>query len=116
MNTQQLYEQVCKYGTYYNPASKHYGTSTDVVCDRCHQNNLSVCIGYQTYDLCVACVHTLTKTQQITSPYPITQYPIAPYGYDSVGKIRKHWCTTGEHSKPPKVPGSDLDMYFRLLH
>lgn len=115
MNSQHLYDQICQYGIYYNPASKHYSESTDsanVICDRCHQNNLAVCIGYKAHDLCMACVHTLTGIQKtIQSPYPI-----APFGYDSDGKIRTHWCTTGEHSKPPKVPGSDLDIYFKLLN
>lgn len=52
---------LCKYGTYYNPATKHYNNNANVVCDRCFRNNLDACIGWQTYDLCLQCVNTVNN-------------------------------------------------------
>ena len=48
---------VFEHGTYYNPAWKHYGKSTvSVVCDKCGRADLAVSIGYESSDLCMACV------------------------------------------------------------
>ena len=107
-----IYEQICKFGTYYNPVYKHYGGSANVVCDKCHQPNLNICIGYQQHDLCIPCVETITNELQRQSSHIC---PIAPYGYDSEGRIRTHWCTTAEYSRPKKVSGSDLDRFYRPL-
>src|SRR4051812_4684441 len=62
MITSNLMENICKFGTYYNPAWKHYGVMTNVVCDRCHKDNLNSCIGWQTFDLCLGCVQEVTNT------------------------------------------------------
>lgn len=51
---------VYKYGTYYNPAWKHYGGETNVVCDRCKSSNLSVCIGHGSLDLCMICINEMS--------------------------------------------------------
>lgn len=49
--------QIYSNGTYYSPATKHYGDdSINVVCDRCFKNNLDVCVGWLTHDLCLQCV------------------------------------------------------------
>lgn len=44
-------------GTFYCPASKHYGNNTpNVLCDRCRRQNLVCCIGFESKDLCMKCV------------------------------------------------------------
>lgn len=63
--------KILKYGTYYNPAHTHYSFAkvTSIVCDRCYRQNLDMCIGYDTYDLCLNCVqdvnNALNKTPTI---------------------------------------------------
>ena len=56
-------QSVYKYGTYYNPASRHYGDNlaTNVSCDRCHRSHLDVCIGWQTFDLCLQCMTEINR-------------------------------------------------------
>jgi len=58
----EIEQEVYKYGTYYNPASKHYSLFEDinVVCDRCNRSRLPVCIGYNEYDLCLKCVDAIS--------------------------------------------------------
>lgn len=90
MNNQELYQQVCLHGIYYNPASKHYGLIGTVNCDRCYKSNLDVCIGYKEADLCLQCIQELCRKRTLFDP-------LAPYGYDKNGKRRNHWCTTMEH-------------------
>lgn len=49
--------QIYSNGTYYSPANKHYGSDlVNVVCDRCFKNNLDICVGWLTHDLCLQCV------------------------------------------------------------
>ena len=62
--SQSTFEQIIKYGVYYNPASKHYASfgESNVACDKCHKSNLNVCIGYQNYDLCVSCVQKINES------------------------------------------------------
>jgi len=48
--------ELAKYGTYYNPAYQRYGEEGNVFCDRCKKQDLSVCIGYESLDLCLQCV------------------------------------------------------------
>ena len=51
-----------KNGKYYNPSTSHYNNpSTNVMCDRCHTNNLPVSIGYGQIDLCMQCVFEMSK-------------------------------------------------------
>lgn len=59
--TKEIMLKICNYGTYFNPANKHYKTTASVVCDRCFTNNLTSCIGWQTFDLCLTCVDTINK-------------------------------------------------------
>ncbi len=54
--------QIYKYGTYYSPASKHYGDDlANVVCDRCFKNNLDICIGWLTHDVCISCMKEINN-------------------------------------------------------
>lgn len=138
---QDILYKTCKYGNYYNPASSHYGVSSNVMCDRCRKDNLDICIGYMTHDLCMMCAQKINDEMKdnsekiIHTPWCVTGEiqdkiiddlhliwnkqnhatqpydPIAPYGRDSEGRIRTHWCITGEMNR--KKIGSDLDMYFR---
>lgn len=98
-----MYKQIYKYGTYYNPASKHYGSNASVVCDRCHKSDLDICIGYESHDLCMPCI------QEINSKYKQPVYQeIAPFGYDPSGKTRTPWCTTCDHSHEGRIwPNSE---------
>ncbi len=66
MNNQPINRDIMlniyKNGTYYNPAKKHYGSdATNIVCDRCYKNNLDICIGWLTYDLCLQCIQSINK-------------------------------------------------------
>ena len=55
-------------GTYYAPATKHYNNpALMVVCDRCGKQNLKVCIGLGTSDLCMRCVTDLEATMKLTA-------------------------------------------------
>lgn len=60
--TRDVMLNIYKNGIYYNPAKKHYGiNSVNVVCDRCYKNNLDICIGWTTYDLCLSCVQAIHR-------------------------------------------------------
>lgn len=65
-------------GTFYNPAAKHYNkTDVNVICDRCRKANLDMCIGYETYDMCLSCVqeaNTQLKRHKEIQKFPPTMY------------------------------------------
>ena len=66
--------KVYKFGTYYNPASNHYGSVANVACDRCYKNNLDISIGWQTYDLCLVCTNEINNELKSKSHYhPVPQ-------------------------------------------
>ena len=123
-NDTDIYQQTYDQGTYYNPSTSHYTSSGSVTCDRCHKKNLDVCIGYKKCDLCMLCIHEISQRQQNILPRseylwnapaiinPNDKIAIAPFGYDSEGKIRTHWCTTPEHNNPKKLPEASLDIFF----
>lgn len=79
MKEYQLFKQICQHGTYYNPASRHYGGHGTVVCDRCSKQNLNVCIGYNNHDLCLPCVQEISSEKNssiiIKSEYDDYGYP-----------------------------------------
>lgn len=56
--------KICKYGTYYNPATKHYTPSTNVMCDKCYKDKLNISIGYEDYDLCLSCIEEINKMKK----------------------------------------------------
>jgi len=61
-----IYQDICTYGTFYNPAGRHYGMDhANVQCDRCGRTSLDVCIGYGSRDLCLKCVHEVTSRPMI---------------------------------------------------
>lgn len=71
-----IHEKICKYGTYYYPATKHYdGASNGVECDRCYKVNLDACIGWDRYDLCLECASIIAniikknKKQEVKMEY-----------------------------------------------
>ena len=61
--------KIYKYGIYYNPANSHYGNNSNVVCDRCYRQGLDVCIGYQSYDLCLKCILEINTESKTQFPY-----------------------------------------------
>lgn len=52
--------EVAKFGTYYNPANKHYDGKDTVTCDRCQMADIGVSIGYNDLDICLVCAHVIT--------------------------------------------------------
>jgi hypothetical protein len=60
--TNNKFEDVLKYGTFYNPAYLHYpnSKSKQVKCDKCDKL-INASIGYNNMDLCMLCVNDLTK-------------------------------------------------------
>ena len=78
--------KILKYGTYYNPASDHYGMlggsssgqTSGVICDRCYRNNLSICIGYQSKDLCIRCIQEIDTDINRSKNYPPEQNQFKP--------------------------------------
>jgi hypothetical protein len=55
------YFKILDHGTYYYPAWKHYDREVNVLCDRCGESNIRACIGLGERDLCLMCMHELTK-------------------------------------------------------
>lgn len=121
MNSQKTYEYTVKYGTYYYPASKHYPSMMNpiVQCDRCKRNHLSVCIGWEEYDMCLECV---SKVQQMIRDPP--RNPIRPPISHGPGSVRpsimtpQGWCGTCEPSKTvipsgPRVATNMEQSQFR---
>ena len=72
MYTGSSYNKVIDFGSFYNPAWKHYGKYVIVGCDRCGKNNINSCIGFGSQDLCLICADELTRTPKCTHYQPIT--------------------------------------------
>ena len=54
------YLNIIKNGKFYFPASAHYNyESSNVQCDRCFRNDLSISIGYMDRDLCLNCAEII---------------------------------------------------------
>ena len=62
MNT--TFSNIINFGTYYDPAIKHYNYQSSVTCDRCSKTDLDKCYGYHIRDLCVKCYN------EIKTPIP----------------------------------------------
>lgn len=77
-------------GIYYNPSWKHYERETSVTCDRCRRNNIDMCIGYKTYDLCLPCVVEINSelTNKIVKPVyqPEIKLKMLQRQFEPVGK------------------------------
>ena len=58
-------------GKFYNPAWTHYGKQTNISCDKCKRNNLTVCIGWEAFDLCMDCVSSLDNL--LNKPVPTSK-------------------------------------------
>jgi len=73
---------ITQHGTYYCPATKHYDNPSTVVhCDGCGKSNLTSCIGYDKYDLCLPCADTASKTlsqAQVKPTFPSWGNPSQP--------------------------------------
>jgi hypothetical protein len=55
---------IVNFGTYFDPAIKHYNYQSSVTYDRCFKTDLDKCYGYHIRDLCVKC------HDEITNPIP----------------------------------------------
>jgi len=51
-----IFLDIYKYGIYYHPANRHYNAEVEVGCDKCMRTNISSCVGYKDYDLCLDCM------------------------------------------------------------
>ena len=61
-----ILKSTLEYGTYYYPATKHYNYASPIIyCDNCGKCNLTACIGYDKYDLCLSCVNYLTTSEHL---------------------------------------------------
>ena len=56
-----IVKSILNRGTFYYPASAHYGGAMVVSCDLCRRSNLTACIGFDKYDLCLTCVERTTS-------------------------------------------------------
>jgi hypothetical protein len=61
MDKEDKINYTLKFGTYYNPATRHYGSSGNVICDNCRRENLKACIGWNDCDLCMQCIDKLNN-------------------------------------------------------
>ncbi len=71
---ENIFQDICRHGTFYYPASSHYGYDTaNVICDRCKDQHLDVCIGYKKqYDLCLRCVQEICKNNKKMPPVSLS--------------------------------------------
>ena len=60
-SNETILKKICQLGTYFNPASKHYKNNSKVSCDRCRKQNIDICIGWDSYDLCMKCVQEVNN-------------------------------------------------------
>jgi hypothetical protein len=84
MNYNQSYNfnkfsKILKYGSFYNPAWKHYGIrGSNVVCDRCKKSYLSACIGFEDVDLCLTCSDELVRNSSYYGTDEIEEIDFKP--------------------------------------
>lgn len=63
--------EVISRGTFFYPAFKHYGiTPRYVSCNLCANPNITSCIGYQNYDICLSCTDSLLNRIPQQQPQP----------------------------------------------
>lgn len=90
----ELALEILNKGTLYVPATKHYADRVNprVVCDYCRRDNLSACIGYKEYDICLPCADRLTSgpVGLPALPDPFASVPPTP-PEDSVRQREPYW-------------------------
>jgi hypothetical protein len=85
--TAEKLKQICEFGTFYCPAKKHYNNfDRSVVCDRCFTQNLKVCVGFETYDLCLKCVEAVVEINDNLSKLK-DDMPTFTFGTDVVTRM-----------------------------
>ena len=84
---------ICKYGTYYNPASNHYGSSKNVVCDKCYKNRLDICIGWKSYDLCFKCTEEINNELKNKMDFDMIRTNMEQNQFTSIKKINNDFLT-----------------------
>lgn len=70
----QLFIDIYRLGTCYNPASDHYNGNNEVFCDRCNMN-IDISIGYLESDLCINCAHDVGEFLKSQMARPETTKP-----------------------------------------
>ena len=65
-NDTQIYKNVIKQGTHFNPAKGRYGNRTDLIisCDRCDKDELDECVGFNSTDLCMKCAGEVSRSMR----------------------------------------------------
>ena len=92
--------QVFRNGIYYSPASKHYNNGNadlSVVCDRCKKTNLDICIGYETYDICLQCIQEISN--QLKKQKEIEKFPSCTATYMQQDQFRPMYATNMEQAQ-----------------
>lgn len=65
-------QHILRHGKLYYPAHTHYGPSphTRVVCDKCRRGDLRICIGVDSWDLCLPCAERFGNEPVPSPPLP----------------------------------------------
>ncbi|AYV82002.1 MAG: hypothetical protein Homavirus2_6 [Homavirus sp.] len=121
-----IYMKIYKYGTYYNPATNHYGAVGSVNCDRCHRKLLDICIGWQTYDLCIECIQDINQhTHVFVAKNPLSNplsnptasvYPTSSPNEQFLTEMRQlqfRSNDSNEQNKDPKYCSYMIQSQFR---
>ena len=72
-------DRIVEHGTYYFPAWKHYHHGANVICDKCHREHLSACIGYNNQDLCLSCADQMTRHNAPCDCFHSVRQPHQPH-------------------------------------
>jgi hypothetical protein len=64
------YQEILTHGKFYYPAWMHYNRQVNVICDRCHTEQLNACIGYMRQDLCLICANEMTRSNGTYIGFP----------------------------------------------
>lgn len=53
------YERIIAKGKKYTKHERYPNTDSIIICDKCKRQDISKCIGYQQWDLCLECVKVI---------------------------------------------------------
>ena len=105
-----LYRKIINNGEFFYPAADHYRkipSQVNVVCDRCHRNNLRACIGWEQWDMCLKCSDEVSEQLAMPGlgggynpgykPIDGPQKQIIGPGYHPVAREQQLCTTDMEH-------------------
>lgn len=105
------FKKIIENGQLYYPANQRYGSDKQVICDRCKRNNLSICIGYETYDLCLTCADKITPSTHYINEKPSMDYPTRDiFDRDMVTKMEQEIYKPGFY-KPIYTTRMEQNMF-----